>query len=113
MIVNFAQIFFARFHCGGAQAASLWSSAPCRRPEDVTRFFDVGGVEKAFRQAAEKGRLAACAPRKENYRIASARRRCVGFCSPLLEVTSVETCPGAVSFIPTSLLTPRSSIVTP
>jgi len=73
--------------------------------------FDVARSRGFWASCRKEQASSLCSP--ENYRIASARRRCVGFCSPPLEVTSVETCPGAVSFIPTSLLTPRSSIVTP
>src|SRR5438034_7972194 len=50
-------------------------------------------------------------PVPRNYRVASTRRCCLDFCSTFAN-GSVETCCGAVNFIPTSLLTPRSSIVT-
>ncbi len=50
---------------------------------------------------------------KKGYRIASANRDCVGFSWPPFDGSSAGTCAGAVSFMPTSLLMPRSCIVTP
>ena len=49
----------------GAQATSLQSSATCRRHREYFKDVYAWNVRTAFRQAAEKNRLAACAPRKE------------------------------------------------
>jgi hypothetical protein len=53
---------FAQSVSWGAQAASLQSSAACRRHKRIAEKFLPPYVQGAFRQAAEKNRLAACAP---------------------------------------------------
>src|SRR5207249_4590558 len=52
----------------GAQAASLLSSAACRRLRRALRELPLWNVRRAFRQAAEKDRLPACAPHTRNAR---------------------------------------------
>jgi hypothetical protein len=48
----------------GAQVASLLSSAACGGPRKAVQKFSAMNVRRAFRQVAEKDRLAACAPQK-------------------------------------------------
>jgi hypothetical protein len=50
----------------GAQAASLLSSAACRRLPTLCNKCYYRTFQELFGKAAEKDRLAACAPRKQN-----------------------------------------------